>query len=168
MDVRYGRCREVARNLHVDLDASTGEAGQIASDLARAHEALELSLECISRGCDPARSVCSPPSEMVDIALGSAVVRPPQAPWAYGALFALHRAPTDDAEALLLVKLHVLRGEVGVGLLNSIETDFSYWRFLKQSERTSCTFRSAGPEVLGASWSRTGRRTACPGRTWCR
>ena len=89
----------------------------------------------LAAGFDPAESWFGPGAVTRDAHAGAAVVRTTEAPWDYGAVLALNSASATASEAVLVVELRVLEGEIGIGLLNAAETAFLFRRGLAVREK---------------------------------
>jgi hypothetical protein len=80
--------------------------------------------ETVATGYDPSRSKVCRGSHVVDPCAGSAIIRPPVQPWAYGAELFFNRPSSAAREYVLVAKLIVHKGTIGVGVLNLAENDF--------------------------------------------
>jgi hypothetical protein len=80
--------------------------------------------ETVATGYDQTRSKVCRGSHFVDPGAGSAIIRPPVQPWAYGAELFLNRPLKAVGEYVLVAKLIVDKGTIGVGVLNLAENDF--------------------------------------------
>jgi hypothetical protein len=80
--------------------------------------------ETVATGYDQTRSTVCRGSHFVDAGAGSAVIRPPVQPWAFGAELFLNRPLKAVGDYVVVAKLIVDKGTIGVGVLNLAETDF--------------------------------------------
>ena len=80
--------------------------------------------ETVATGYDRARSKVCRGSHFVDPGAGSAVIRPPIQPWAFGAELFLNRPLKALGEYVVVAKLIVEKVTIGAGVLNLAETDF--------------------------------------------
>lgn len=80
--------------------------------------------ETVATGYDQTRSKVCRGSHFVDSCAGSAIIRPPVQPWAYGAELFLNPPSRAAREYVLVAKLIVEKGTIGAGVLNLAETDF--------------------------------------------
>ncbi len=80
--------------------------------------------ETVATGYDRTRSKVHRGSHFVDARAGSAIIRPPDQPWAYGAELFLNRPLKALGEYVLVAELIVDKGTIGVGVLNAAENDF--------------------------------------------
>ncbi len=74
------------------------------------------------------RSGFSGKSKALDPPEGHALIEVPANPWDYGAQLALPAWPDGAGEFLIVVEFEILKGEIGIGLLNAAETEFVYRR----------------------------------------
>ena len=80
--------------------------------------------ETVSRGYDPNRSSVRGASHFVDPPAGSAVIRPPVQPWAYGAELFVNRPSGVAGQYAVVATLIVNKGTIGAGVLNLAENAF--------------------------------------------
>ena len=97
---------------------------QRPSEIPEAGIATLEGWETVAAGYDRIRSKIHRGSHFVDPGAGSAVIRPPAQPWAYGAELFMNRPLKAVGEYVLVAELMVDKGTVGVGFLNVAEDDF--------------------------------------------
>jgi len=90
------------------------EAPRIPADL----------IQRVSTGFDPKTSNIRPGCTITNSATGECRVETAPEPWSYSAEFSLGIPAACEGPGLIRVELQVSRGPVGIGVLNTAETDF--------------------------------------------
>lgn len=79
-----------------------------------------------STGFDPLSSYVAGKSDFIDPVIGCVSIETSENQWAYGAVLTLNRPTKEAEEYLVVVEIFVMRGSIGLGLLNKAEDAFLY------------------------------------------